>query len=139
MNKKRKILLAVTSLALVAAATVLPITLASAAPQKIYDLTIAPTTLQAGTAGQTLTATFKNAMPSGNSNINSLKLFAQAPTGFVITGATGFGDRGDPGRRQVGVGFEHPQREAGEDVRAHHDGVDTRRHHVRRGGRDMDR
>ena len=91
MNKKRKILLGVTSLVLLAAATVLPITIASAAPQKIYDLTIAPTTLQAGTAGQTLTATFKNAMPSGNSNINSLKLFAQAPTGFVITSATGSG------------------------------------------------
>jgi hypothetical protein len=91
MTKNRKILLAVTSLALLAAATVLPITLASAAPQKIYDLTMDPTSLASGQAGQTITATFKNATPSGNSTINSLKLFADAPTGFVITGASGTG------------------------------------------------
>jgi hypothetical protein len=99
-----KVLLAISSLALVAAATVLPITLANAAPQKIYDLTIAPTTLQAGTPGQTLTATFKNATPSGNSAINSLKLFAQAPAGFVITGATGVGNEViQPGGQSVWV------------------------------------
>ncbi len=100
-----KVLLAVSSLALVAAATILPITLANAAPQKIYDLTIAPTTLQAGTTNQTLTATFKNATPSGVSSINSLKLFVQAPPGFLITDATGVGTENVqlPGRQSVFV------------------------------------
>ncbi len=46
---------------------------------QIYDLTVLPATLQPGTSGQTLTATFKNDTSSGNSTINSLKLFADAP------------------------------------------------------------
>jgi len=89
MSRKRKSLLAAAAIALVAG--LLPITLANAAPQKIYDLTIAPTTLQPNQAGQTLTATFKNATPSGNSTINSLKLVADAAPGFEITRAVGTG------------------------------------------------
>jgi hypothetical protein len=89
MSRKGKSLLAVAVIALVAG--LLPITLASAAPTKIYDLTMSPTSLAADTGGQTITATFKNATPSGNSSINSLKLFATAPAGFQITAATGIG------------------------------------------------
>jgi hypothetical protein len=104
MAKNRKILLSLVALALLAAATVLPITLANAAPQKIYDLAVTPASLSAGATNQTLTATFKNATPSGNSTINSIKLFAAAPAGFTITEATGSGNEViQPGGQSVWV------------------------------------
>ena len=104
MSTARRITLSLGALVLLVGATVLPITLANAAPTKIYDLTMSPATLSAGTSGQTLTATFKNSTPSGNSSINSLKLFANAPSGFVITAATGIGDEVvQPGGQSVFV------------------------------------
>jgi hypothetical protein len=86
MTSKRMFRLGVIGLVIALGAAVIPLTIAIAAPEKIYDLTIAPSALTGGT-GVSLTATFRNATPTGNSTINSLSL--NAPAGFTITGATG--------------------------------------------------
>jgi hypothetical protein len=91
MSTARRITLSLGALVLLVGATLLPITLANAAPEKIFSVNVAPGSLVAGTQGATLTATFKNETPSGNSTINSARLAATAPAGFTIVTATGAG------------------------------------------------
>ena len=52
---------------------------------------MSPSSIPAGATDVTVTATFKNATPSGNSTINSLKLAAAGAPGATITSATGSG------------------------------------------------
>lgn len=89
MSKRRPVTKLILLLAVVAG-IVVPVTIAAAAPEKIFDLNVAPAALSPGT-GRTVTATFHNATPSGNSTINSIKLQAQSPAGFKITSASGSG------------------------------------------------
>ena len=76
---------------LAVAAIVVPVTIATAAPEKIFTITMSPSSIPAGATNVTVTATFKNATPSGNSTINSLKLAATGVPGATITSATGTG------------------------------------------------
>ena len=62
-NRKRMIRLAPFVLAI--GAMVVPTTLASAAPDKLFDLHMAPASLAGGATGATLTATFRNGTPRG--------------------------------------------------------------------------
>ena len=104
MKRNRKLLIRFIPFVLAIGAMVVPTTLASAAPDKLFDLHMAPASLAGGATGATLTATFRNGTPSGNSSINSVKLFANAPAGFTITGATGIGNEVvAPGGQSVSV------------------------------------
>ena len=104
MKRNRKTVIRIISFVLAIGAMVVPTTLASAAPDKLFDLHMAPASLAGGATGATITATFRNGTPSGNSSINSVKLFANAPAGFTITGATGIGNEVvAPGGQSVSV------------------------------------
>jgi hypothetical protein len=87
MRSKRKVQLGVIGLVVALTAAIIPLTIASAAPEKIYSLTMSPTAVAAGATNVPLTATFRNETPSGVSAISSLRM--NAPAGFTITGATG--------------------------------------------------
>jgi hypothetical protein len=87
MRSKRRMMIGAIGLVMAVGATLLTGTFASAAPEKVYDLNIAPASVQAGQTGVQLKATFRNATPSGNSSFNSLSL--TAPSGFTITAASG--------------------------------------------------
>src|SRR5437879_5477910 len=53
----------------------------AATPEKIFSISGIPASASAGSA--TITVTFKNETPTGNSNINSLRLIA--PTGWTLS------------------------------------------------------
>jgi hypothetical protein len=91
MNQDRRLIAKVAALVLAVAAIVVPVTIATAAPEKTFGITMAPSSIPAGSSNVTVTATFKNATPSGNSSINSVKLFATGAPGATITSATGSG------------------------------------------------
>jgi len=91
MRRDRRFIAKVAALVLAVAAIVVPVTIATAAPEKIFTLTMSPSSIPAGATNVTVTATFKNATPSGNSTINSLKLAANDAPGATITSATGTG------------------------------------------------
>ena len=91
MNQDRRLIAKIAALVLAVAAIVVPVTIATAAPEKIFTLTMSPSSIPAGATDETVTATFKNATPSGNSTINSLKLAATGAPGATITSATGSG------------------------------------------------
>ena len=91
MRRDRRFIAKVAALVLAVAAIVVPVTIATAAPEKIFTLTMSPSSIPAGATNVTVTATFKNATPSGNSTINSLKLAATGAPGATITSATGAG------------------------------------------------
>ena len=91
MTRDRRFIAKVAALVLAVAAIVVPVTIATAAPEKIFTLTMSPSSIPAGATNVTVTATFKNATPSGNSTINSLKLAATGAPGATITSATGTG------------------------------------------------
>ena len=91
MRRDRRFIAKVAALVLAVAAIVVPVTMATAAPEKIFTLTMSPSSIPAGATNVTVTATFKNATPSGNSTINSLKLAATGAPGATITSATGSG------------------------------------------------
>ncbi len=91
MRRDRRFIAKVAALVLAVAAIVVPVTIATAAPEKIFTLTMSPSSIPAGATNVTVTATFKNATPSGNSTINSLKLAATGAPGATITSATGTG------------------------------------------------
>lgn len=79
MNRMHKIVLFVVAMML--AAFALP-----ASAQKVYTLNLAPTSLNAGASGVTLSATMNNISPdTGNSSVKSFKLFAPAGGGITIT------------------------------------------------------
>jgi hypothetical protein len=91
MKQDRRLIAKVAALVLAVAAIVVPVTIATAAPEKIFTITMSPSSIPAGATNVTVTATFKNATPSGNSTINSLKLAATGAPGATITSATGTG------------------------------------------------
>ena len=91
MRRDRRFIAKVAALVLAVAAIVVPVTIATAAPEKIFTITMSPSSIPAGATNVTVTATFKNATPSGNSTINSLKLAATGVPGATITSATGTG------------------------------------------------
>jgi hypothetical protein len=91
MTRDRRFIAKVAALVLAVAAIVVPVTMATAAPEKIFTITMSPSSIPAGATDVTVTATFKNATPSGNSTINSLKLAATGAPGSTITSATGSG------------------------------------------------
>ena len=77
MRRDRRFIAKVAALVLAVAAIVVPVTIATAAPEKIFDLNDESRRRSRPDASNvTVTATFKNATPSGNSTINSLRLFA---------------------------------------------------------------
>ena len=80
MGTKINKLLTLSIGALAAAAFAFPATAA-----KIYSLNMSPSSVTAGTP-TTMTATFKNETPNGNSTINSLSL--TAPSGLTISSAS---------------------------------------------------
>jgi hypothetical protein len=92
MKQDRRFIAKAAALVLAVAAIVVPVTIATAAPEKIFGITMAPSSIPAGSTGVTLTATFKNATPSGNSSINSVRLAAAGAPGATITSATGIGN-----------------------------------------------
>ena len=91
MRRDRRFIAKVAALVLAVAAIVVPVTMATAAPEKIFTITMSPSSIPAGATNVTVTATFQNATPSGNSTINSLKLAATGAPGATITSATGTG------------------------------------------------
>jgi hypothetical protein len=91
MRRDRRFIAKVAALVLAVAAIVVPVTIATAAPEKVFTLTMSPSSIPAGATNVTVTATFKNATPSGNSSINSVKLAATGVPGATITSATGSG------------------------------------------------
>ena len=91
MRRDRRFIAKVAALVLAVAAIVVPVTIATAAPEKIFTITMSPSSIPAGATNVTVTATFRNATPSGNSTINSLKLAATGVPGATITSATGSG------------------------------------------------
>lgn len=82
MSSTRKVLITALLAALVLGVAALP---GSAAPEKKFSAT-APTNV-AATATQ-IVVRIKNVTPNGNSNINSLTITGDGPTGFAISAVT---------------------------------------------------
>src|SRR6185295_1100166 len=71
MNQDRKLIAKVAALVLAVAAIVVPVTIATAAPEKVFTLTMSPSSIPAGATNVTVTATIKNATGTGTEVVSA--------------------------------------------------------------------